>query len=223
MLKTAHKKVMWLVRGMLWLAKGTSIVVGLTVMVALTAGVVSQATAANGDNVILGSLNNAATAVTRITANIAGPTLQLWNTSTSPGATPLSLVTSSSRPPMAVNSATKVPNLNADMVDGETFSCPAGKLLHEGVCIGTEKHPDATIDTAISICLSERSRLPTVAELQTFRSRAGQDFTSTEWSSQHDVGPNDTFGVIAVETTGKPVWANNVSTAAYRCVAATRP
>jgi hypothetical protein len=52
---------------------------------------ISPALAANG--------SNAATAVSRLTANIAGPTLQLWNTKTGPGVAALSLVTSYSSPP----------------------------------------------------------------------------------------------------------------------------
>src|SRR4051812_36932651 len=71
----------------------------LTLMVALTLAMISPALAANGSNFILGNASNAATAVSRLTANIAGPTLQLWNTKTGPGATGLSLVTSYSSPP----------------------------------------------------------------------------------------------------------------------------
>lgn len=119
MIKAIFSKLMWVSRGMVWLAKGTSILVGLTVMIALTAGVVSTATAANGGNFILGNLNNAATAITKLTANIANPALQLVNTSTSTGATALNLQTATSKPPMTVNSSTKVPNLNADKVDGK--------------------------------------------------------------------------------------------------------
>jgi hypothetical protein len=45
--------------------------------------------------------------------------MKLINTSTSTGATALNLTTSTSKPPMVVNSKTKVANLNADLVDGK--------------------------------------------------------------------------------------------------------
>lgn len=107
----------------------------LTVVVALTLATFTPALAANGQPLIMGITSNSASAVTRLTANIANPTLQLWNTSTSAGATPLSLVTSSSRPPMAVNSSTKVANLNADKVDGKdsaTFMANSTYRLGQG-------------------------------------------------------------------------------------------
>jgi hypothetical protein len=88
----------------------------LTMMVALTLATVTPAFAANGKPLIMGVLTNQATAVTRLTANIANPALQIINKSTS--GTALQLVTDANRPPMVVNSATKVTNLNADKVDG---------------------------------------------------------------------------------------------------------
>jgi hypothetical protein len=224
MLKTALKKVMWLTRGMLWLAKGTSILVGLTVMVALTAGLVSQATAANGGNVILGSLNNTATALTRLSGNVAGPALQIINNNAAANATALNLATRADRPPMRVNSATKVSNLNADMVDGESLTCPTGKLLHEGVCISTTKHTAAGFITAENTCLSERSRLPTLEELLTFRSRAGTDFTGEELTSHFfmDNGASFTYIVDANSPGSLGTVASN-NGRPYRCVAATTP
>jgi hypothetical protein len=209
MLKTALKKVMWLTRGMLWLAKGTSILVGLTVMVALTAGLVSQATAANGGNVILGSLNNTATALTRLSGNVAGPALQIINNNAAANATALNLATRADRPPMRVNSATKVSNLNADMVDGESLTCPTGKLLHEGVCISTTKHTAAGFITE---------------ELLTFRSRAGTDFTGEELTSHFfmDNGASFTYIVDANSPGSLGTVASN-NGRPYRCVAATTP
>lgn len=102
----------------------------LTVMVALTLATATPALAANGQPLIMGVTSNSATALTKLTANIVNPTLQLVNTNTSPGATALSLVTSSSRPPMGVTSSVKVANLNADKVDGidSTALLPGGAL-----------------------------------------------------------------------------------------------
>jgi hypothetical protein len=90
----------------------------LTVMVALTLATVTPAFAANGGNFILGSLNNTATTLTRLSGNVAGPALQIINNNAAANATALNLATRADRPPMRVNSATKVANLNADTVDG---------------------------------------------------------------------------------------------------------
>jgi hypothetical protein len=110
-------------------------------------------------------------------------------------------------------------------VHPKSFTCPTGKLLHEGVCIGTKKKPAKDFDAANSTCLSERARLPTVAELQTFRSRAGQDFTSSpnaEWTSLVDF-QGLAFGAHIVAPTGAIGWANYSTAEDYRCVAATTP
>jgi hypothetical protein len=127
MTQTIFSKVMWMVRGIVWLAKGTSILVGLTVMVALSAGIVSQATAANGDNLIIGSLTNVATTLTRLSGNVAGPSLQIINNNAAANATALNLATQADKPPMRVNSATKVANLNSDQLDGKDSTDFRGK------------------------------------------------------------------------------------------------
>jgi hypothetical protein len=97
----------------------------LTVVMALTLAMVSPALAATGGNFLLGVANTAsatstATGITQLTANLANPAMKLINTSTSAGATALNLQTATSKPPMAVNSKTKVTNLNADTVDGKS-------------------------------------------------------------------------------------------------------
>jgi hypothetical protein len=61
---------------------------------------------------------NTATAPTSLTANVAGKALQLTNTSTAAGATPLGLTPGAGRPPFQTPSTTKVVNLNADKLDG---------------------------------------------------------------------------------------------------------
>jgi hypothetical protein len=91
----------------------------LAVAAALTLGTASAALGANGGNFILGVATNSATAITQLTANIASPALKIVNTSTSTGATALNLQTATSKPPMTVNSGTKVTNLNADRLDSK--------------------------------------------------------------------------------------------------------
>src|SRR4051812_32629136 len=86
-------------------------------LVALAVSLSGTAIAANGGNVILGKANTA-TAQTGLTANRAGKALQITNTSTGTGATPLGLTSAAGQPPFTTNSATKVANLNADLLDG---------------------------------------------------------------------------------------------------------
>ena len=68
--------------------------------------------AATGGNFILGERNSASSR-TLLSAPIAGKALQLTNNDSASGATALGLNVASGHPPFTVNSATKVPNLNA--------------------------------------------------------------------------------------------------------------
>jgi hypothetical protein len=86
----------------MWLGRATVFVVGLAVIVALVLGAATAAFGANGDVFRVGQ-SNFATAVSVLDKSGAGPALRL-------------LVDSGA--PMAVNSSTKVANLNADQVDG---------------------------------------------------------------------------------------------------------
>jgi hypothetical protein len=86
-------------------------------LVALAVSLSGTAIAANGGNFILGKANTA-TAQTGLTANRAGKALQVTNTSTGTGATPLGLTSAATTPPFTTNSSTKVTNLNADLLDG---------------------------------------------------------------------------------------------------------
>src|SRR5215211_3333965 len=75
---------------------------------------------ANGGNFILGSLNNTATAITKLTGTVSGgPALQVSNPSTATGSTALDLRVATGKAPMKVNRTTKVTNLNADKLDGK--------------------------------------------------------------------------------------------------------
>jgi hypothetical protein len=91
----------------------------LTVMVALTLATVTPAFGANGSTFILGSLNNTATAITRLVGNVNGPSLYILNPSTGASATGALFQVASGHPPFRVTSATKVPNLNSDQLDGK--------------------------------------------------------------------------------------------------------
>jgi hypothetical protein len=96
MLRNAASKVMWV-------GRATVFVVGLAVIVALVLGVATAALGANGDVFRVGQ-SNFASAVSVLDKSGAGPALRL-------------LVDSGA--PLAVNSSTKVSNLNADRLDGK--------------------------------------------------------------------------------------------------------
>jgi hypothetical protein len=96
MLRNAASKVMWV-------GRATVFVVGLAVILALVLGVATAALGANGDFFRVGQ-SNFASAVSVLDKSGAGPALRL-------------LVDSGA--PLAVNSSTKVSNLNADKVDGK--------------------------------------------------------------------------------------------------------
>src|SRR5262245_60151940 len=84
---------------------------------------------------ILGSTGNAPDALTAVTAQnkdgaggLGGTMVQLANKSTGSAATALGLTVGAGRPPMTVNSETKVANLNADRIDGFDSSVLQRKL-----------------------------------------------------------------------------------------------
>jgi hypothetical protein len=67
--------------------------------------------------------------------------MRLINLSTSTGATALHLQTDSSKPPMTVNSGTKVDNLNSDMLDGQDSSAFAPKSSEAWHEVGASGEP----------------------------------------------------------------------------------
>jgi hypothetical protein len=112
MIRSAASKVMWV-------GRATVFLVGLAVILALLFGVASMAFAGNGDPWRLGQ-NNVATAITSLggAAGVNGPMVRLTNNDGGTNDTALTLNVQSGEPPMAVNSPTKVTDLNADQIDG---------------------------------------------------------------------------------------------------------
>lgn len=90
----------------------TLVAVGALASAILATGSLGVAAAANGGSLILGT-NNTATATTTLTDK---------------GEAPLSLITGKSKAPLRVNSKHRVPNLNADLLDGKS----AGALVTRG-------------------------------------------------------------------------------------------
>ena len=89
------------------IGRATVFLAGLAVILALLFGAASTALGANGNPLILGKAANTASKITGLVKSGAGPALRLKV---------------DSGPPMAVNSATQVLNLNADYVDGRSAS-----------------------------------------------------------------------------------------------------
>ncbi len=119
----------------MWMARATTTVVGLAIMLALVFGVATTAIGATGGNFILGKANGATT-VSKLTANIAGPALTLVNQSTEAAATALNINVASGKAPLKVNAAAgTATNLSADELDGKDSAQFLGK---------TEKAADAT-------------------------------------------------------------------------------
>ncbi|MGH3147900.1 MAG: hypothetical protein ACRDTR_19085, partial [Rubrobacter sp.] len=106
----------------LWLTRGAALFGGAVVTLALVFGVVSVASGANGSNFILGSINNTATALSKLTANVQGSAMQVQNTNTGTDDSALSLSVQPGEAPLRVNSTGRVPNLNADRLDGKDFA-----------------------------------------------------------------------------------------------------
>ena len=112
MLKSAASKAMSV-------GRFASAVFGLALVLALMFGVTSVALAANGQPFLLGRATNAATALTKLTANVNGAAMQVQNNNAGTDDTALSLAVQEGEAPMRVNSDARVPNLNADKIDGK--------------------------------------------------------------------------------------------------------
>lgn len=105
------------------LGRGTATVMGLAVILALTAGLATSALGAvPGDPFKLGRLN-AVDAVTQLAGKSAGAMLRLDNNSSAKNSRALSLEVQPGKAPLSVNaSAGKATNLDADNVDGQSAS-----------------------------------------------------------------------------------------------------
>ncbi len=107
---------------LMWVGRTAGAVFGLALVLALVLGVATTALAAiPGDPFKLGRINTI-DAVSTLVGNVAGPMLKVDNNSTGAGATALDLRVEPGKPPMKVNSAAKVANLNSDKLDGRDSS-----------------------------------------------------------------------------------------------------
>lgn len=122
----------------LWVGRAATTLFGLALVLALIFGVASTAMSATGGNFILGKSNTART-VSKLTANVANPALQLINNSTDAAATALNISVAPDKAPLKVNAtAGTATNLSADKLDGQdsaafqrrvSGACPAGESI----------------------------------------------------------------------------------------------
>ncbi len=109
------------VRKVTWMARATTTIVGLAIMLALVFGVATTALAGTGIGATfnLGQANTV-NAISKLVGSVAGPSLQIDNNSTNANATALDLQVEAGKAPMKVSAtAGKATNLNADKVDGK--------------------------------------------------------------------------------------------------------
>jgi hypothetical protein len=135
-------------------------------------------------------------------------------------------VTDSSHADLADSATSATSAADADTLDGKDSSafqpsdpCPSGTLFHEGACIETISQGPAAFPNAEGTCLQAGRRLPTVAELQTFRLRqdlSGAEFTSQVWFDAN--GSSQAQKVMLVDKDGRQSVASG--SAPFRCVAA---
>jgi hypothetical protein len=92
---------------------------GLAMLLALTVGLASTALAGTGVGARFDlGRTNTVKAISSLVGSVAGPSLKIDNNSTGTGATALGLRVEPGKPPMTVNSSTKVEGLNVDSLDG---------------------------------------------------------------------------------------------------------
>ena len=103
-----------------WMARTTTTVVGLAIMLALVLGAATTALAGTGVGARfdLGKTNTV-NQISKLVGSVAGPSLQVDNNSPYASATALDLQVEPGKAPMSVNSAGRVANLNADKLDGQ--------------------------------------------------------------------------------------------------------
>jgi hypothetical protein len=108
-------------RKLTWMARATTTVVGLAIMLALVLGGATTALAGTGVGATfnLGKVNSV-NAISKLVGSVGGSSLTIDNNSTDANATALDLQVEPGKPPMRVNSSTEVQGLNADQLNGKS-------------------------------------------------------------------------------------------------------
>jgi hypothetical protein len=111
----------------------------LAVVASLTLATASAALAGSGVGGVFNlGKTNTVNAMTKLTGSVTGSSLQIINNSTEAAATALDLRVASGKPPLKVNSTTKVANLNADRLDDKdsTELAPILRAQQDGTASG---------------------------------------------------------------------------------------
>jgi hypothetical protein len=124
-------------------------------LLALFVALSGTAYATTDGKLALGQANTAA-APTSLTAPVAGPALQLRNTSSGAGAAGLDLNVASGHPPLTVNSDTRVANLNADKLDG----IDASGFYAAGSKVADSQHSDTAGALSCTGCVTDSQLSP---------------------------------------------------------------
>jgi hypothetical protein len=132
--------------GTLRVARGTATAMGLAVMLAVVLGVGTTALAAvPGDPFKLGRINTIGK-ITQLVGGSDSAMLRIDNDSQGPNATALELQVDPKKPPMRVDSFTKVEKLNADLLDGQS----AGQFVPLGGKAFDSDHLDGRDSTSFA-------------------------------------------------------------------------
>ena len=116
-----------ILKGTIWLGRGTATVMGLAVLLAFTVGLASTALAGTGIGARFNlGKTNTVDFVSTLAGSFSGPMLRIDNDlPDNPrfiNSTALDLQVEPGNPPMTVNSSDKVTNLNADQLDNRDSS-----------------------------------------------------------------------------------------------------
>ena len=184
-------------------------------LVALFVSMSGAAWAATGGDFILGQANSATTQ-TGLTANFAGKTLQLTNTSTASGATPLGLTPGAGRPPLVTPSSTKVTNLNADKLDGLDSTQLQRRVT--GACAADSAVQSVAADGSVSCAAFPHAGITTIGnaigpfpasdDIGHFTTTGGTLLFSFSASASSATAPNE-IGAILVICSSTPCDVGN--------------
>jgi hypothetical protein len=102
------------------------------------------------------------------------------------------------------------------------ITCPNGTLLHAGACIETTQRGGpggVSFASARDTCLAAGRRLPTVAEMETFRNRGGTDISASQEYTGHIWTNGASNLVLVINNSGIAFPGNQNSLLFFRCVA----
>jgi hypothetical protein len=145
-----------------WLARATTTLLGLAIMLALVFGVATTAMSATGGNFLLGKANGA-DRTSKLTASVAGPALTLVNQSTEAAATALNISVASGKAPIKVNAAAGTATyLSADELDGKD----SADFYAAGSKVADSSHADQA-DSATNATNAQNAESATTADSAT--------------------------------------------------------